>query len=89
MATKTKTRQGQRSTRPRDDRPKRPRDRTPGRLAAVQKLARDSFAEMKKITWPDRDTTRNLTLFVIALSVLLGVILGGVDAVFVKLWSVL
>ncbi|MDI3340220.1 MAG: preprotein translocase subunit SecE, partial [Sphaerobacter sp.] len=57
------------------------------RLAGVQRGARDTVAEMRKITWPDRETTRNLTLVVIAISVVLGLLLGGVDAAFVRLWS--
>ncbi|HVX30961.1 MAG TPA: preprotein translocase subunit SecE [Nitrolancea sp.] len=47
----------------------------------------DSISEMKKITWPDQETTRNLTILVIAISLVLGLLLGGVDAVFVRLWQ--
>jgi preprotein translocase subunit SecE len=42
---------------------------------------------MKKITWPDKDATRNLTIVVIAISLILGLLLGGVDAAFVRLWQ--
>ncbi|MBA3643527.1 MAG: preprotein translocase subunit SecE [Chloroflexia bacterium] len=34
---------------------------------------------MKKINWPDRETTKNLTIVVIGISVVLGILLGGVD----------
>jgi preprotein translocase subunit SecE len=61
----------------------------PARFAGVQRLARETYAETKKIVWPDRDSTRNLTLVVIALSVFLGLLLGGVDALFVRLWQIL
>lgn len=57
------------------------------RLAVLQRLFKDTVSEMKKITWPDRDTTRNLTIVVIAISVALGLALGGVDAAFVRLWQ--
>ncbi len=57
------------------------------RLAVLQRLFKDTVSEMKKITWPDRDATRNLTIVVIAISVFLGLTLGGVDAVFVRLWQ--
>ncbi|MBX5443698.1 MULTISPECIES: preprotein translocase subunit SecE [Sphaerobacter] len=76
MATRTRTR-----TRANEPQPR-------ARVAALQRVARDTVAEMKKITWPDRETTRNLTLVVIAISVVLGLLLGGVDAAFVRLWSI-
>lgn len=53
----------------------------------IQSLLRDTAAEIRKVTWPDQDTTRNLTIFVIALSIVLGALLGGVDAVFVRVWE--
>lgn len=61
----------------------------PQRFAGVRRLARDTYAETRKIVWPDRETTRNLTVIVIALSVFLGALLGGVDALFVRLWQLL
>jgi len=33
------------------------------------------------VIWPDRETTRNLTLVVIAVSIVLGILLGGIDYV--------
>lgn len=76
MATRTRTR----------TRANEPQPRT--RVAELRRVARETVAEMKKITWPDRETTRNLTLVVIAISVVLGLLLGGVDAAFVRLWSI-
>jgi len=49
----------------------------------------DTFAELKKVTWPDRETTKNLTLVVIALSIALGALLGGVDWVMQRLFSLI
>lgn len=57
------------------------------RVAMLQRLFNDTVAELKKITWPNRETTRNLTIVVVAISVTLGLTLGGVDAVFVRLWQ--
>jgi preprotein translocase subunit SecE len=77
-------------TRPRTTRTKSAERQTSSRfarLAALQRLFRDTVSEMKKITWPDRDATRNLTIVVIAISVVLGLSLGGVDALFVRLWQ--
>lgn len=39
----------------------------------------DTVAELKKVNWPDRETTKNLTLLVIAISAVLGLLLGGID----------
>lgn len=52
-----------------------------------QTLVRDTSSEIRKVTWPDGDTTRNLTMFVIGLSIFLGALLGGIDAVFVRVWE--
>ena len=76
MATRTRTRTPEKQA-------------TPSRFAGVQRLARDTYSETKKIIWPDRDATRNLTLVVIGLSIFLGLLLGGVDALFVRLWQML
>ncbi len=59
------------------------------RLAGLKQLVRDTKNEIRKVTWPDRETTRNLTIVVIALAAFLGALLGGVDAIFVRLWEAL
>jgi preprotein translocase subunit SecE len=56
-------------------------------LGRVQTLFRDTASEIRKVTWPDGDTTRNLTIFVVALSIFLGTVLGGIDAIFVRVWE--
>ena len=55
--------------------------------ARLQSTVRDTIAEIKKVTWPDKETTRNLTLVVIVMAILLGILLGGIDAVFVRVWE--
>ena len=47
------------------------------REAIVRKL-RDTRSELKKVTWPGQETT-NLTIVVIGISVVLGIVLGGID----------
>jgi len=74
---------------PGTDRPARPTvdksrsSQPPSRLDArtdgVRRVYRDTVAELKKINWPDRETTKNLTLVVIGISVALGILLGGID----------
>ncbi len=58
-----------------------------GFLGRIRRLLRDTFSEIKKVTWPDQETTRNLTIFVIGLSIALGALLGGIDAIFVRVWE--
>ncbi len=41
-------------------------------------------SELKKVTWPSRDETMKLTAVVIALSVIVGVFIGGLDAILVQ-----
>ena len=55
------------------------------RTESVKKLYRETVAEMKKINWPDRQTTRSLTILVIGISVVLGALLGGIDYLLLKL----
>lgn len=44
-------------------------------------------SELKKVTWPSRAETVRLTLFVIALSVFIGIGLGVLDVLFTKLFE--
>jgi preprotein translocase subunit SecE len=53
----------------------------------LQTLVRDTASEIRKVTWPDQETTRNLTVFVVVLSIVLGALLGGIDAIFVRVWE--
>jgi preprotein translocase subunit SecE len=59
------------------------------RRERVAQLVRDTRSELRKVTWPDRDTTRNLTLLVIGVSVILGLLLGGIDFGLLKLFEAL
>ena len=58
-----------------------------GRFAALQKGFRETVAELRKVQWPDRMTTRNLTLVVIGMSVALSALLGLFDALLVRLFE--
>ena len=49
----------------------------------------DTRAELKKITWPDKDTTRNLTIVVIGISVVLGIVLGGIDYILFQIFELM
>jgi preprotein translocase subunit SecE len=47
------------------------------------------MAEIKKVSWPDQETTRNLTIVVIGVSVILGLLLGGIDYVLFQIFEAL
>lgn len=55
------------------------------RTASLRTYLQDTMAEMRKITWPDQETTRNLTVVVIGISIVLGILLGGIDFLLVQL----
>lgn len=59
------------------------------RFDGVRQFSRDTWSEIKKVNWPDRETTRNLTLVVIAVSAVLGILLGGIDFVLFQLFEAL
>jgi len=59
------------------------------RTEGIRRFVRETIAEMKKIIWPDRQTTRNLTFVVIAVSAVLGVLLGGIDFILFRLFEAL
>ncbi len=69
----------------------RPAEQVPGRFATrtqgIRNIYRDTLAEMKKINWPDQETTRNLTIVVIGISVVLGILLGGMDYILYQLFE--
>ena len=49
----------------------------------------DVMAELRKVTWPTPDETRNLTIVVIGISVTLGLFLGGTDLLLSNLYRLL
>jgi len=59
------------------------------RFDEVKKQWFDTVAELKKVTWPDSETTKNLTLVVIGISVFLGALLGGIDWIMQRLFALI
>jgi preprotein translocase subunit SecE len=57
------------------------------RTQGLRKFIRETIAEIRKVVWPDRETTRNLTMLVIALSIVLGILLGGIDYVLFQIFE--
>ena len=42
-------------------------------------IVRDAVAELRRVTWPTPMQARNLTLMVVAVSAVMGFLLGGMD----------
>jgi preprotein translocase SecE subunit len=47
----------------------------------LRQYLEESWAELRKVSWPDRQTVTNLTLIVIAVSVAVGAYIAGLDSV--------
>jgi preprotein translocase subunit SecE len=52
----------------------------------VHKFSKEARAEMRKVHWPTRQETIQTTLLVVAMVVLVGLVLWGIDAFF--MWAV-
>ncbi len=50
---------------------------------------RETRSELRKVTWPTSRETTNLTVVVVALSLVVGLFLGGVDFLFQELFRFL
>ncbi len=46
------------------------------------RFAQESWAELRKVTWPDRQTVLRLTVVVIAVSAIIALYILGTDQVF-------
>jgi preprotein translocase SecE subunit len=60
--------------------------RAPRWLDRQRENIRNIMAELNKVTWPTREETRNLTIVVIGISVVLGTILASLDGLFSLLY---
>ena len=58
------------------------------RVAPVKFVA-EVVTELKKVTWPTRAETIKLTSVVIAISVIVGAFIGGLDILLVRITSIL
>ena len=51
-------------------------------LKDMKEFAEGVQVEMRRVTWPDREQLRNATVVVLVFVVLLGLVIGLMDAVF-------
>ncbi len=50
-------------------------------FSKIKKYFVDSYNELKKVNWPTRKETVNLTIIIIALSLFVAIFLGTIDIV--------
>jgi preprotein translocase subunit SecE len=51
-------------------------------LTGMRRYIAESWAELKKVAWPTRETVIRLTLLVIAVSIIVGIYIFVLDRVF-------
>ena len=49
---------------------------------AVVKYFQDTRAELRRVTWPTREETKNLTLIIVAVTLAMAIFLGTLDYIF-------
>lgn len=57
------------------------------RFSGVFDFYNATVSEIRRVQWPDRETTMNLSVLVIALSTVLGLVLGGIDYVLFQVFE--
>lgn len=53
-----------------------------GEPNAIVKYFQDTRAELRRVTWPTRDETRNLTSIIVVVTLLMAFFLGTLDYIF-------
>jgi preprotein translocase subunit SecE len=48
----------------------------------LRRFIDEAWSELKKVTWPTREQTRNLTVLVFAISLIVGLYITVLDSVF-------
>jgi preprotein translocase subunit SecE len=51
-------------------------------LTRFRRFVGESWSELKKVTWPTREQTRNLTVLVFVISGLIGIYIAAFDFLF-------
>lgn len=54
-------------------------------FATISQFLKEVQLELKKVSWPTREETIRLTTIVIVVSAILGVYIGGLDAILAKM----
>ncbi len=67
---------------------KRPADEN-GIVQRTRRYLEQTRSELRKVTWPTQNEAINLTIMVVIVIIAMGIILGGVDAIFTSLFRLL
>jgi preprotein translocase subunit SecE len=67
---------------PRPGKTPSPRTRRGWRAVLMPRWVEDIVSELRKVTWPTRHETVNLTIVVLVVAIVIGFILGGIDMFF-------
>ena len=51
-------------------------------MTRIRRFIEESWSELKKVTWPTREQTRNLTVLVFVISAIVGAYIAVFDALF-------
>ena len=54
-------------------------------MTRIRRFLEEAWSELKKVTWPTREQTRNLTVLVFLVSGLVGLFISFFDAVYVQI----
>jgi preprotein translocase subunit SecE len=54
-------------------------------VTRIRRFLEEAWSELKKVTWPTREQTRNLTVLVFLVSGLVGLFISFFDAVYVQI----
>ena len=58
-------------------------------MTTAVKFVQETYDELKQVVWPTRNEVIRLTLIVIALSVMIGLYIGGLDWLFTKIMELI
>jgi preprotein translocase subunit SecE len=58
-------------------------------VTRIRRFLDEAWSELKKVSWPSREQTRNLTVLVVAVSLIVGVYITVFDAVFAQAVAIL
>jgi preprotein translocase subunit SecE len=53
-------------------------------VTRIRRFIEESWSELKKVTWPTREQTRNLTVLVFVISAVVGAYIAVFDALFTQ-----
>jgi preprotein translocase subunit SecE len=53
-------------------------------VSRIRRFFQEAWSELKKVTWPTREQTRNLTVLVFVISTMVGVYIAVFDLIFTQ-----